>query len=244
MTYLEIAKLLRGKVMTFTGAGLSVASGLKTFRGAGGLYEGRSAYELASPEGFQADPVLVWNWYLERARQVVQAKPNPAHHALAKLEKLAFLSIIVTSNVDNLHESTFLRFLYKLHGNILEKFCTRCGKVCGLLCECEPKTYTLETLPRCSCGGLQRPNVVWFGEQPREEAIIAVRAYLPQVELVLEVGTSGVVSYGFTELAVALGKTVVRINPEPAPQPGVFELVAKAEEVLPELVRLCEGGPS
>jgi NAD-dependent deacetylase len=241
MTNNDIAKQLKGKVLTFTGAGISVASGLKTFRGEGGLYEGRSAYELASPEGFKANPLLVWNWYIERARQVLKAKPNPAHHALAKLEKLALFSAIVTSNVDNLHESTKLKFLYKLHGNILEKFCTGCGKVCGLLCECEPKTYTLETLPRCSCGELQRPNVVWFGEQPRTDALMAVKTYLPQVDLVLEVGVSGAVSYGFTEVAVALGKTVVRINPEPAQQLGVLSLVGNAEEVLPQLVSLCAG---
>ncbi len=236
MTEPQIARLLKGRALVFSGAGISAASGLPTFRGDGGLYEGLNPYELASPDAFHRHPATVWNWYLMRIRQGIDARPNPAHLALAELEKIAQRLTIVTSNVDPLHERAGSRRVYKLHGDILETRCTNCGWVHPLDLPAMPERCEDNVLPRCDCGGLLRPNVVWFGEYPNAEAIEAVREELPSADVVLEVGHSGTVSYGFTQLAVSAKIPAVRINPEPTPERGVTLLAEEAETALPRLL--------
>jgi len=231
-----VGEALRGNVFVISGAGISVASGLSTFRGAGGLYEGRNAQELASPEGFRNDPALVWNWYLMRMRQVQAAKPNPAHLALAELESVAKSVVIITTNVDLLHEQAGSTKVFKLHGNIMQTLCTKCRAVQPASLETYPETFTAESLPTCACGGLLRPNVVWFGEMPWLEAVNAVQKYMPEADVVLEVGTSRTVNYGFSTLAAGVGIPVVRINPDPVRENGVFCLKERAETALPRLV--------
>ena len=227
---------LRGRVFVLTGAGVSAASGIRTFRGDDGLYRGLDPTTLASPEGFFTDPATVWNWYLMRVRTAWDAKPNAAHTALVELERKAADFTLVTSNVDPLHERAGSSRAFHLHGDIMQTRCTDCDRVAPLDPFAWPEEVDDDTLPTCPCGGVLRPNVVWFGETPWPEAIDAIRRKLPEAQVFLEVGTSGAVSYGLDEMAARLGIPVVRINPDPRPWQGVTEVNAPAEVALPELV--------
>lgn len=231
--------MLLGRVLVFTGAGISVASGLPTFRGSeDSLYNGMNPYDLASPEAFQKHPVIVWNWYLMRIREGIKAKPNAAHHALKDLEEVAEHVTIITTNVDPLHQLAGSTQVYQLHGDIFETLCTNCKGVDDLEMEFVKTDVTEETLPRCSCGGLLRPNVVWFGEYPWAEALEAVRREMPLADIVLEVGTSGTVSYGFSEIAANSEIPVVRINPDGTAQRGITLIKEASEVAMPRLVGL------
>ena len=233
----QIAAMLLGRVLVLTGAGISVASGLPTFRGSeDSLYHGLNPYDLASPQAFAAKPVIVWNWYLMRIRDGIDAKPNAAHKALHDLEDIAQQVTIVTSNVDSLHQMAGSKNVFRLHGNILETKCTNCKGVDDLEMEFVRNDVTEETLPRCSCGGLLRPNVVWFGEYPWPEGFEAVQSELPQTDIVLEIGVSGVVGYGFTQIATRHGIPVIRINPDGEKEYGVTLIKEPSEVTLPRLV--------
>lgn len=201
------------------------------------MYEGRSAYDLASPEGFRANPILVWNWYAMRVRSGITAQPNPGHFALCALESASESVVIITSNVDELHERAGSQSVYHLHGKILETLCTECARVEKLDIDSLGNPITADSIPSCHCGGMLRPNVVWFGEFPWRDAIDAVAKYLPLADIVLEIGHSGTVSYGFTEGAAGLGIPVVRINPDPLPPlANSTDIVEGAETALPRLV--------
>ena len=229
---------LRGRVFVLTGAGVSAASGIRTFRGDEGLYRGLDPYTLASPEGFFTDPATVWNWYLMRIRTAWDARPNAAHHALVDLEKKAAEFTLVTSNVDPLHGRAGSSCVHHLHGDIMQTLCTGCGRAAPLDPFAWPEEVDDDTLPTCPCGGVLRPNVVWFGETPWPGAIDAIRRKLPEAQVFLEVGTSGAVSYGLDEMAVRAGIPVIRVNPDSRPGRGVTEIVAAAEVALPEWVGL------
>ena len=230
-----------GRVLALTGAGISVASGLPTFRGSkDSLYYGLNPYDLASPEAFRKHPVTVWNWYLMRVREGMKAKPNAGHLALKELEDTAEQVTIVTSNVDPLHQLAGSKQLYQLHGDILETKCTNCKGVDDLEMELAKSDIDEERLPRCQCGGLLRPNVVWFGEYPWPEALEAVRREMPQATIVLEIGVSGNVSYGFSEIAVSNDIPVIRINPDGHESRGVSLIKEPAEKALPRLVALTK----
>jgi NAD-dependent deacetylase len=230
----ELIAPLRGNVLILSGAGISVASGLRTFRGDDGLYEGLNPYDLATPGAFDRHPVTVWNWYLMRIRQGQNAKPNPAHTALVEWERKADKLVIVTSNVDPLHEQAGSSHVFKLHGDILQTRCVRCGEVAPL--GEAPERVEEDSLPRCPCEGRLRPNVVWFGEQPRQDAIHAAMQGVASADAVIEVGSSGVVSYGFTEMAARNGAVVLRVNPDAEPWPGIVTIPEPAEDALPNLV--------
>lgn len=227
-------------MLVLTGAGISVASGLPTFRGDGGLYEGLNPYELATPEAFASDSVTVWNWYALRIHQGRSAQPNAAHYAIAELEGLAAGFDLVTSNVDRLHERAGSERVEKLHGDILRTRCTKCGQR-NELPDPIPEFFESDTLLRCECGGLLRPDVVWFGEYPNPNAILCVQRALPEAHIVLEVGVSGAVTYGFSEVAVQMGIPVVRVNPDATEEPGVTAVAQPAEVALPQLVSRLAG---
>lgn len=232
----QIAALLLGRVVALTGAGISAASGLPTFRGNNGLYKGLNPYELASPEAFARHPATVWQWYQMRIREGIKAKPNAAHLALAELDAISEDVIIITSNVDPLHRLAGSKRVFQLHGDILETLCPKCEEVADLTMDIIEMEITQANLPRCSCGGLLRPNVVWFGEYPREDAFLAFETEIPLCNLFLEIGTSGVVSYNFTQKAAHRGVPTVRINPEGEREPGVILIKEPSEVALPRLV--------
>jgi len=232
----QIAALLLGRVLALTGAGISVASGLPTFRGNEGLYQGLNPYELASPEAFSRHPATVWNWYLARIRQGISAKPNAAHLALKDLEDISESVTIVTSNVDPLHQLAKSKQVYRLHGDILETKCTNCKGIDDLEMSLLEFEITDENLPRCQCNGILRPNVVWFGEYPWPEAFEAVRREMPRANIVLEIGFSGNVSYGFSQIAANMDIPVLRINPDGEQESGIILLKEPAEVAMPRLV--------
>ena len=224
------------RIVAFTGAGISAESGIPTFRGPGGLWRSYSPEKLATPEAFWRDPRLVWEWYDWRRQLIQQAQPNPGHRALAELERRASGSFtLVTQNVDGLHDRAGSRNLEKLHGDIWQLRCTVCGA------EERNEQVPLAPLPpRCRCGELLRPGVVWFGEAlPSLDWERACEAS-GRAHVMLVVGTSGVVhpAAGLAALARAAGAKLAIINPDQTPLDSAADWVfhAPAGEILPQLL--------
>jgi len=220
--------------VVFTGAGMSAESGVPTFRGSGGLWERYRPEELATPEAFARDPVLVWKWYKWRQEIVYNARPNPGHYAVAKLEEAGVVKAVVTQNVDGLHQRAGSKRVIELHGSLWRARCTKCGAVYRLEKPVE------EVPPRCPrCGSLLRPDVVWFGEPLPQEAWEEAVRLMAASDVVIVVGTSGVVypAAYLPKLAKESGAAVVEINVEESaitPIADVF-IGGKAGEVLPRL---------
>ncbi len=228
------------RVAALTGAGVSQESGLRTFRDAQtGLWAQYKPEDLASPEAFARDPKLVWDWYAMRREKVRGVEPNPGHIALAEMERRVPQFTLITQNVDGLHRKAGNRNLFELHGNIQ---CVRCSE-CGMFAETWEEN---EDVPRCAgCGGMLRPDVVWFGEAlPRSALEAAVQAARAS-QVFFSIGTSGLVQPA-AALAFAAhnkGAVVVEVNLEPTPLTGKadFFLQGKSGEVLPELVKAAWG---
>ncbi len=221
--------------MALTGAGVSQESGLRTFRDPQtGLWAQHKPEDLASPEAFHRDPKLVWDWYAWRREALKGVRPNRGHYALVEMEERVPSFTLITQNVDGLHRMAGSRHLLELHGNIQRVRCSECGR----FAEKWPET---DDVPHCDvCGGLLRPDVVWFGEAlPRRELEAAVEA-ARGCELFLSIGTSGVVQPA-ASLAYAArnrGAALVEVNPEPTnltPKIDYF-LQGKSGELLPALV--------
>lgn len=234
---LLIALRTSTRVAALTGAGVSQESGLRTFRDPQtGLWAKHRPEDLASPEAFRRDPKLVWDWYAWRREALKGVRPNPGHYALVEMEQRVPEFTLITQNVDGLHHMAGSRHLLELHGNIQRVRCSQCGRFA------EDWPDGEEEVPQCSvCGGLLRPDVVWFGEAlPRaalEEAVEASRA----CELFFSIGTSGVVQPA-ASLAYAArnrGALLVLINPEPTPLTPKADhfLQGKSGELLPALVK-------
>ena len=205
---------LRGArhVCVLTGAGISAESGIPTFRDAQeGLWAQYSPLDLATPEGFERDPELVWRWYEWRREMVRAARPNPGHIALAHLANRVPRLTLVTQNVDGLHQRAGSPHVLEYHGNILRDRCTQEQVVA------ERSRDSVGSLPRCaSCGGLLRPDVVWFGEPIPREAMLLASAAADDCDVLLSVGTSAQVypAASLAEMALARGATVIEVNPE------------------------------
>jgi NAD-dependent deacetylase len=230
------------RVVALTGAGISAESGVQTFRGPGGLWRNYSPEKLATPEAFAQDPRLVWEWYDWRRQIIRKAEPNPGHRALAELERrktgttgASGSFTLVTQNVDGLHDRAGSRNVVKLHGDIWLLRCVGCGT------EARNDEVPLADLPpRCRCGALVRPGVVWFGEPlPPGEWERAVEASA-QAEVFLAIGTSAVVypAAGLAEVAREAGAKLAVVNPEPTPiDPAADWLLhGPAGELLPRLL--------
>jgi len=203
---------LRGasSVFVLTGSGISAESGLPTFRGVGGLWRTHRVEELASPEGFERDPVLVWTWYNERKAAHSNAAPNAGHAALAQLEEIVPDFTLATQNVDSLHLRAGSRNVIELHGNLREARCTRCDAR-------RPMSDTglpMEEIDH-SCGGRFRPDIVWFGEALPAAAWREAQAAASRAGVILVIGTSAVV-YPAAALATHYNPRafVAEINPE------------------------------
>lgn len=239
----ELVKRLRisDRVVALTGAGVSQESGLRTFRDAQtGLLAQYKPTELASPEAFRRDPRLVWDWYAWRREAVKGVRPNPGHYALVEIEKHIPAFTLITQNVDGLHRMAGSQKILELHGNIQRVRCAECHTLT------EAWEADSESVPCCrKCGGLLRPDVVWFGEAlPRGQLEAAVEA-ARNCEVFLSIGTSGVVQPA-ASLAFAAhnrGAIVVEINAEPTPltPKADFVLQGKSGETLPQLVKAVWG---
>ena len=235
----RLAKATR--VTVLTGAGVSVESGVPTFRDAQtGLWARYSPEELATPRAFQRNPRLVWEWYEWRRKLVADAKPNPAHLALVEMEKLFPQFHLITQNVDNLHQRAGSRSVIELHGNITRTKC--CDE--GTIVSHWPDIGDVP--PKCpDCSGFLRPDVVWF-EEPLPEVELTLAAQASSTcDVFLSIGTSTVV-YPAALLpmeALRNGATILEINPQPTPLTAQahLALVGAAGEVLPTLVAAITG---
>jgi NAD-dependent deacetylase len=222
-------------IAVLTGAGISAESGVPTFRGAGGLWRTFRAEDLATPEAFSNDPRLVWEWYDWRRQKISGAKPHLGHYALVTLEKRTPDLTLITQNVDGLHPLAGSRNLLEIHGNLWRTRCLSCHEVR------ENRQPQLARLPpRCACEGLLRPDVVWFGEPlPYDLVKRAIRA-VEACDLMLVVGTSGLVqpAASMADAALDRGVPVVEINLDPTPlsDRATFVLRGKAGEILPKLI--------
>ena len=204
-----IERLRSGRVLVLTGAGVSAESGLATFRGPDGLWEGRDPMELATPEAFERDPKTVWRFYAARREAAAGASPNPGHRAIATLEAaLDDRFLLATQNVDGLHERAGNRRIVRLHGSLWQLRCATCGD--------EREDLDLAASPRCACGGRRRPGVVWFGEELPAEAFRRAADAATAADIVLVAGTSSMVypAAGLPEIARHAGAWTVEINPE------------------------------
>ncbi len=176
-------------LVVLTGAGVSAESGVPTFRGPGGLWRAYRAEDLATPEAFRRDPRLVWEWYAWRREVVAGCQPNAAHRVIAQMEEATPEFTLITQNVDGLHERAGNRRVLRLHGSLWTLRCTHEGS------RVENHDVPLAELPpRCPCGALYRPDVVWFGEALDGSIVAAALAAARRADLLLVVGTSALVT--------------------------------------------------
>jgi len=244
---LEKLREANARLLVLTGAGVSAESGLATFRDSNGLWEQHRVEDVASPEGFIRDPGLVWTFYSLRREQAKGVEPNAGHRALAAVEqRLGDRFLLVTQNVDGLHQRAGSERVIEIHGSL---FRTRCSA-----CDLEPfhdeASYLGRTLPtcdRCEERGprpLLRPDIVWFGEMLDPEHLRAIDAFMrrdPGSPFVfIAVGTSGAVwpAAGLVNLARSLGASTVLVNAEPAENTAHFHrfVQARSAEALPALL--------
>ncbi len=231
-----IAELKSAKsILFFTGAGISAESGVDTFRGKGGVWNKMSAQELASFDGFMKNPNLVWKWYQYRRKIVRETEPNIGHKVIAQLEKHFNKVTVVTQNVDNLHKRARSSNILELHGNIERNFCMDCKTFYGV-----ENFLDSEKAPRCKkCGGMIRPDVVWFGETLPQEIFAEAERKAAESDICFIVGTSAVV-YPAAYIPISAkeaGATLVEINIEPTNISNQvdYSITGKAGEVLPKL---------
>lgn len=224
-----------GHVVALSGAGISVESGLPTFRDKQkGLWAKYRPEDLATPEAFARDPSLVWRWYAWRRSLVAAAAPNAGHAALVALAGLVPRFTLVTQNVDGLHQRAGSRDVIELHGNITRAKCSSDGTRFDAW-----EDPADGTPARCGCGAFLRPDVVWFGESLPSDALRAAADAAASCDVLLAIGTSGLVypAASLAPLAHANGAVVAVVNPDPAAAPpGTLALAAPAATALPALV--------
>lgn len=232
-------------IVILTGAGVSAESGIRTFRAADGLWEEHRIEDVATPEGFAANPRLVHGFYNERRRQLEggTVRPNPAHLALARLEaEWPGDVLLVTQNIDDLHERAGSRRVIHMHGELLKARCAACDIVYGISGDLDVDSGC----PGCSVAGAARPHVVWFGEMPLQ--LDQIFESLNGCGLFAAIGTSGNVypAAGFVQEARAVGARTVEINLEPSAVATSFDEVriGRASEQVPRWVNELLAGPA
>ncbi len=222
-------------ITVLTGSGISADSGVPTFRGADGLWRNYRAEDLATPDAFERDPRLVWEWYNWRRELIATKRPNPAHLAITELERRAPAFWLVTQNVDGLHRDAGSRNLTEIHGNIWKVRCTGCNRVD------ENRDIPISLLPSCSqCGSLLRPHIIWFGESLLAADLQQCANVLRNCDILFVIGTSGVVypAAGFAAVAKESGAFVAEINLDPTPQSSLVDvsLQGRAKDLVPRLL--------
>lgn len=228
------------RIAVLTGAGVSAESGIPTFRAAQtGLWAQHDPMQLASPEGFAADPTLVWDWYAWRRRLIAEAQPNPGHHALARLGEAHPAFTLITQNVDGLHQRAGSRAVLELHGNITRTICSKTRRPISedwLARHADsrppPSPYVAD--------GLARPDVVWFGEALDAAVLDQATRAVQACDLMLIVGTAGAVhpAAGLAAVAHSAGALLIEINPETSALTRLadWHLAGPSAHCLPRLV--------
>lgn len=228
------------RVAVLSGAGISAESGVPTFRDdKNGLWARFDPYELSSTQGWLRNPERVWGWYLWRHYLVANVEPNDGHRAIAAWQDHAEVSVI-TQNVDSLHERAGSGAVHHLHGSLFEFRCARCGvPYTDALPEMPEPAIEVEP-PVCDCGGLIRPDIVWFGEPLPEEPWRSAVEATGSADVMVVVGTSAIVypAAGLPDLALARGTAVIEVNPEPTPLSGsaTISIRESASQALPGLL--------
>ncbi|MGE3978898.1 MAG: NAD-dependent deacetylase [Nitrospira sp.] len=222
-------------ITVLTGAGISADSGVPTFRGTDGLWKNFRAEDLATPEAFERDPRLVWEWYNWRRELIATKQPNPAHKAIVELESRCPDFWLITQNVDGLHRDAGSRKISEIHGNIWKVRCTGCGVVEN------NRDVPIAILPSCAhCGSLLRPHIVWFGESLLADDLDCCANALNRCDVLLVIGTSGVVypAAGFASVAKEARAFVAEINLDPTPQLALVDisLQGRAKDLVPLLL--------
>jgi len=223
------------KVAVLTGAGVSAESGVHTFRGENGIWKKFKPEELANFDAFMKNPDMVWEWYTYRKQLMSKVKPNSGHFALAKMEEFFPEFTLITQNIDNLHREAGSKNILEVHGNIRRNFCIECKKF-----------YTDEDLnlgknvPKCSCGGMIRPDVVWFGEMLPQDVLNAAFYASENCDVFFSIGTSAVV-YPAAMLPIAAVRAnalLIEVNPETTPlTPSTHHYFnSPSGEILPRLL--------
>lgn len=238
------------KIVFFTGAGISAESGIPTFRDKlTGLWANHDPQRLETADAFRENPALVWSWYLWRRHQVCQAKPNLAHLSITQLANAGWDVSVVTQNIDDLHERAESSHVVHLHGSLMDAKCFAChrpAKVTPAQLEV-PENGRLIEPPRCArCNGKLRPGVVWFGENLPESAWRSALQLVKSCDLLISVGTSGVVTpaAGIPDMALAAGATVIHVNLEEVGLDAANQIMlfGRAGAVLPALLKAAGVG--
>ncbi len=223
------------RLLVITGAGISSESGIPTFRGTDGLWKTYRAEELATPYAFDRDPRTVWEWYDWRRQLIAASLPNRGHYAIKELEDVVGGFCLITQNVDGLHGRTGITNIVEIHGNLWRTRCLKEGKL-TMLTDVPLK----EIPPLCSCGGLLRPDVVWFGESIPSDVLEKSFSLLQWCDTLIIAGTSGVVYpvASFPGIVKSQGGFVIEVNIERTAisDQADLSLLGKCGEILPRLV--------
>ncbi len=236
---MQIDKNLIGKlknsnsIVFFTGAGISAESGIPTFRGKDGIWNKLKPEELANFDAFMRNPKIVWEWYSHRKKVIHDSQPNRAHLTIAEMQEYFNEVAVVTQNIDNLHRRAGSNKIYELHGNIERNYCINCKK------NYDEELEFSEGVPKCKCGGLIRPDVVWFGEYLPMDQFRGGEKVAANCDVFFVVGTSAVVypAAGLINVAENSGATIVEINIEETVLSHIadYSFFGRAAEILPEI---------
>jgi NAD-dependent deacetylase len=229
-------KLIQAEKIVFvTGAGISQESGIPTFRGKDGLWRKYDAMQLATIDAFYENPKLVWEWYEERRKNILDAKPNAGHTTIAGLEKYKQIRVL-TQNIDGLHQRAGSSNVYELHGSIITVKCTVCD-----FKEKNEGSFS-ELPPRCKCGNMLRPDVVWFGEALPQDVWSEAMMQANSCNVMFVVGTSLAVSPAnmLPVYAKQNGATIIEVNPEETPMSKSMDLSIRSTsaKALPEILSI------
>jgi len=223
------------KIVFVTGAGISQESGIPTFRGNDGLWRKYDPMKLATIDAFYDDPKLVWEWYEDRRKNILAAKPNAGHYAIAELEKFTKI-VVLTQNIDGLHQRAGSKNVLELHGSIIRIKCT----VCNYKADIQTKFDSLP--PKCDCGNILRPDVVWFGESLPQDIWQQAMIEASSCDMMIVAGTSLLVSPANTLPLYAKQNNalLIEVNPEETEMSNVMEFTLKKTSAiaLPELIKI------
>ena len=241
-TIAEAARVLAhsNNVVVFTGAGISSESGIPTFRGKDGLWENYRAEELATPYAFAQNPKKVWEWYDWRRQLIHKSEPNPAHKVIVEMESYFSKFCVITQNVDGLHKKAGNQNVIELHGNIWRAKCPKEER------KFEFTEVPLKVIPpRCQCGSIIRPDVVWFGEAMPEEEVGKAFSLAEDCDVMLVVGTSALVqpAASLPFAAKASRAQIIEINLAPTSVSAIADVLpfGKAGEIMPEIWHKLRG---